>query len=135
LLGCGLYGASGVALRRKFSAREFWEDVRKYNASAIGYVGELCRYLMEVPAKPEDRAHRVTKMVGNGMRPTFGVHLKSVLALMKSMSCMAPPKATLALITFSTLTTPLAFHHYPTLLLNTTKKTTSPVLDNKGLYD
>ena len=69
--GAAIYGASGLAMRRKFSAREFWEDVRKYNASAIGYVGELCRYLLEVPAKPEDRAHRVTKMVGNGMRPNI----------------------------------------------------------------
>ena len=66
--GAALYGGAGVAMRRKFSAREFWDDIRKYNASAIGYVGELCRYLMEVPAKPEDKAHRVRKMVGNGMR-------------------------------------------------------------------
>lgn len=66
--GAALYGGAGVAIRRKFSAREFWDDIRKYNASAIGYVGELCRYLMEVPAKPEDKAHRVRKMVGNGMR-------------------------------------------------------------------
>ncbi len=69
--GAAIYGASGFAIRRKFSAREFWEDVRRFNASAIGYVGELCRYLMEVPAKAEDRAHRVTKMVGNGMRPNI----------------------------------------------------------------
>ena len=69
--GAAIYGASGFAIRRKFSAREFWEDVRKFNASAIGYVGELCRYLMEVPVKAEDRAHRVTKMVGNGMRPNI----------------------------------------------------------------
>ena len=58
MVGAAIYGGSGFAMRRKFSAREFWEDVRRFNASAIGYVGELCRYLMEVPAKPEDRAHR-----------------------------------------------------------------------------
>ena len=69
--GSVLAGGAGIALRRKFSAREFWDDVRKFNASSIGYVGELCRYLAEVPAKPEDRAHRVTKMVGNGMRPNI----------------------------------------------------------------
>lgn len=74
--GAAIYGGSGFAMRRKFSAREFWEDVRRFNASAIGYVGELCRYLMEVPAKPEDRAHRVTKMVGNGMRPNIWGNFK-----------------------------------------------------------
>ncbi len=64
-------GQGGLALRRKFSAREFWSDVRKYDASAIGYVGELCRYLMDTPASPADRQHRVRKMVGNGMRASI----------------------------------------------------------------
>jgi citronellyl-CoA synthetase len=40
-------GNAGMAIRRKFSAREFWPDVRRYNATAIGYVGELCRYFKQ----------------------------------------------------------------------------------------
>ena len=39
--GSVLAGNAGIALRRKFSASEFWDDCRKYNATAIGYVGEL----------------------------------------------------------------------------------------------
>jgi citronellyl-CoA synthetase len=68
---CVIAGAGGIALRRKFSASQFWPDVQRYNASAIGYVGELCRYLMEVPAANHDRQHRVSKMIGNGMRPNI----------------------------------------------------------------
>ncbi len=67
--GSCIAGAAGIALRRKFSAREFWNDIRKYRATSFGYVGELCRYLMELPADPSDRDHQVRKIIGNGLRP------------------------------------------------------------------
>jgi solute carrier family 27 fatty acid transporter 1/4 len=35
------------------------------------YIGEMCRYLMAVPRKPEDSSHHVRIMVGNGMRPAI----------------------------------------------------------------
>lgn len=64
-------GGAGFAIRRKFSASAFWEDARKYHATCISYVGELCRYLMASPARTDDRHHSVTKMLGNGLRPTI----------------------------------------------------------------
>lgn len=33
------------------------------------YIGEMCRYLLTAPEKPEDKQHPVRLMVGNGMRP------------------------------------------------------------------
>ena len=38
-----------IALRRKFSASRFWDDVREFGASFIQYSGELCRYLLNQP--------------------------------------------------------------------------------------
>jgi citronellyl-CoA synthetase len=67
--GSALAGGAGIAIRRKFSAREFWDDCRKFRATAFGYVGELCRYLNEVPAKPDDQDHLVRQIIGNGLRP------------------------------------------------------------------
>lgn len=32
------------------------------------YIGEICRYLLVVPAKPEDSSHKVRSMLGNGLR-------------------------------------------------------------------
>ena len=75
--GAVLAGNAGVAMRRKFSASEFWDDCRKYQATAIGYVGELCRYLLDRPAGPQDHEHKVRKMVGNGMRPNIWGPFKS----------------------------------------------------------
>ncbi|VVM68231.1 long-chain-acyl-CoA synthetase [Pseudomonas fluorescens] len=67
--GSAVSGASGFAIRRKFSASRFWHDVRKYRATTIGYVGELCRYLVDQPPSVDDSRHTVTKMIGNGLRP------------------------------------------------------------------
>ncbi|QHG23112.1 long-chain-acyl-CoA synthetase [Pseudomonas sp. DTU12.1] len=67
--GSAIAGASGFAIRRKFSASQFWDDVRKFNATTLGYVGELCRYLIDQPPSPRDRDNRVVKMIGNGLRP------------------------------------------------------------------
>lgn len=67
--GSAIAGASGFAIRRKFSASQFWDDVRKFNATTLGYVGELCRYLIDQPPSERDRDNRVVKMIGNGLRP------------------------------------------------------------------
>ncbi|PHN30403.1 long-chain-acyl-CoA synthetase [Pseudomonas sp. ICMP 460] len=74
--GSAIVGASGFAIRRKFSASQFWEDARKFNATTLGYVGELCRYLLDQPAGALDRDNRVTKMVGNGLRPGVWAQFK-----------------------------------------------------------
>jgi citronellyl-CoA synthetase len=59
---------SAVAIRRKFSVSNFWSDVRKYNATAWCYIGELCRYLMNQPPRPDDCDNPLTKIIGNGLR-------------------------------------------------------------------
>jgi fatty-acyl-CoA synthase len=58
-----------MALTRKFSARHFWDDVRKYNATGFIYIGELCRYLMNQPERANDRDNRIRAITGNGLRP------------------------------------------------------------------
>ncbi|XP_053405486.1 long-chain fatty acid transport protein 2-like isoform X2 [Mercenaria mercenaria] len=57
-----------MVLKRKFSARQYFEDVRKYNVTVIQYIGELCRYLLSVPESPLDGKHKVRVAVGNGLR-------------------------------------------------------------------
>ncbi|XP_066491719.1 long-chain fatty acid transport protein 2 isoform X2 [Tiliqua scincoides] len=63
----GTTGAT-LALRSKFSASQFWDDCRKYNVTVIQYIGEVLRYLCNVPKKGNDRHHRVRIAVGNGLR-------------------------------------------------------------------
>ena len=67
--GSAIAGGAGFAIARKFSARHFWGDVEGYRATIIGYIGELCRYLLDQPVQGHDSAHLVRKMIGNGLRP------------------------------------------------------------------
>ncbi|MBF5057909.1 long-chain-acyl-CoA synthetase, partial [Alcanivorax sp. 521-1] len=60
-------GEGGLSIARKFSASRFWDDVRKHNCTAFGYVGELCRYLNEQPEKSDDADNPVHTIVGNGL--------------------------------------------------------------------
>ena len=57
------------ASRRHFSASAFLEDVRRHQAVAFVYVGELCRYLLRLPPTPHDRDHRLRVAAGAGLRP------------------------------------------------------------------
>ncbi len=71
-----LSGGATVAIGRKFSATEFWNDVRFHRATVIGYIGEICRYLLNQPVTPLDQQHAVKKMFGNGLRPAIWTEFK-----------------------------------------------------------
>ncbi|MFT3924210.1 MAG: long-chain-acyl-CoA synthetase [Myxococcales bacterium] len=66
--GSALGSGAAIALRRRFSASQFWEDVYNYDASIFVYIGELCRYLLNAPKHPRERSHRLRVAVGNGLR-------------------------------------------------------------------
>src|SRR5262249_54791128 len=57
------------ASRRAFSASAFLDDVRRHEAVAFVYVGELCRYLLRQAPSPHDRDHRLRVAAGAGLRP------------------------------------------------------------------
>ncbi|XP_056008270.1 long-chain fatty acid transport protein 2-like isoform X2 [Ostrea edulis] len=57
-----------MVLRSQFSASHFFEDCRRHNVTIAVYIGELARYLLHVPASPEDGKHNIRVMLGNGLR-------------------------------------------------------------------
>lgn len=52
-----LVGGAPVALRRRFSASAFLDDVRVYGATYFTYVGRAIQYLLATEPRPDDRAH------------------------------------------------------------------------------
>ncbi|MGW6820396.1 AMP-binding protein [Streptomyces sp. NPDC055005] len=52
-----LAGGASVALRRRFSASRFLDDVRAYEATYFTYVGRAIQYLLATEPRPDDRAH------------------------------------------------------------------------------
>ncbi len=74
-LGALNVGAT-VVLRRKFSASQFLNDIREHNCNSFIYIGELCRYLLAQPVKPDDADNPLEKMTGNGLRPDIWMEFK-----------------------------------------------------------
>ncbi len=68
-VGGALVGGARLALAPRFSQSTFWNDVRRYGATVVFYVGELCRYLVASPVAPNEHVHPARLFVGNGMRP------------------------------------------------------------------
>jgi fatty-acyl-CoA synthase len=58
-----------LALRRRFSAGRFWQDIVEARATGFQYIGEICRYLLAAPPGPWEARHQIRFCVGNGLRP------------------------------------------------------------------
>ncbi len=67
LAGWSVALASGasIALRRKFSASGFLEDVRRYGATYANYVGKPMSYVLATPEQPDDAENPLKIMYGN----------------------------------------------------------------------
>ena len=58
---------AAIVVRRRFSVREFWKDVREHQISVFQYIGEICRYLLNQPEVVGDREHGLRCMLGAGL--------------------------------------------------------------------
>ena len=64
-----LRAGASIVVRRKFSVREFWQDVRRNHISVFQYIGEICRYLLNQPVVAGEREHSLRHMLGAGLTP------------------------------------------------------------------
>jgi len=67
--GATLVGGGAVVIRARFSASDFWRDVRDERCTLFQYIGELCRYLVNAPHQEIETAHKLRIACGNGLRP------------------------------------------------------------------
>lgn len=78
-----LSAGAAVALRRRFSASGFLDDVRAHGATYFTYVGRAVQYLLATPERPDDREHPLRLGFGTEagavdaarFRERFGVRL------------------------------------------------------------
>jgi fatty-acyl-CoA synthase len=68
-IGAALLNGGSIVLKRRFTASHFWDDVVAENCTMFVYIGELCRYLVNQPEHPNERAHKIRLAFGNGLRP------------------------------------------------------------------
>lgn len=68
-VGCAINSGGALILKRKFSASHFWQEAIDSRATMLVYIGELGRYLMNLPPSPLEKQHSIVKGFGNGLRP------------------------------------------------------------------
>jgi fatty-acyl-CoA synthase len=65
--GAALVSGGSVVVRERFSARQFWDDIARWDCTLFQYIGELCRYLTAAPPHPAEGGRRLRLACGNGM--------------------------------------------------------------------
>jgi citronellyl-CoA synthetase len=130
--GSVLAGNAGIAMRRKFSASEFWNDCRHFGATGFGYVGELCRYLMERPQHPSDRDHKVRKMLGNGLRPNIWKPFKDRFGVEVVMELYASSEGNIGFTNIFNFDNTVGFCPLPYAVVKYDKEAEQPVRGNDG---
>ena len=65
----GLASGGAIALRRKFSASGFIDDIRAFNATYTNYVGKPLSYVLATPARDDDKDNPLRVAYGNEGAP------------------------------------------------------------------
>ena len=80
-VGAAMTTGASMFLRRRFSASAFLSEIREHNCTCFVYVGEVCRYLINTPAKADDADTPLTTAMGNGLRPDVWLDFKTRFGL------------------------------------------------------
>ncbi|HLQ89258.1 MAG TPA: long-chain-acyl-CoA synthetase [Xanthobacteraceae bacterium] len=89
-----------VVLREKFSAHEFWNDIVGWDCTLLQYIGEFCRYLVNSPPQPQERAHRLRLVCGNGLRPDVWPQFKERFNIPQIIEFYAATEGNVTLFNF-----------------------------------
>lgn len=96
-VGATLVGGATLVLRPRFSASEFWRDLRAERCTLFQYIGELCRYLVQAPPHPDERGHALRVAVGNGLRPDVWIRFRDRFAIPHILEYYAATEGTFSL--------------------------------------
>lgn len=123
---------AAVIMARKFSASNFWDDIRKFGATSFGYVGEVCRYLLDQPEKANDGDHNVRIIVGNGIRPAIWKSFKQRFNIPKIMEFYASSEGNIAFSNLLNFDETVGVSPLPYAIVKYDRDTEQPIRDKKG---
>jgi citronellyl-CoA synthetase len=130
--GPAMTSGAVALMRRKFSASNFWKDVREYGVTAFGYVGELCRYLINQPPQPEEKDNTVTKMLGNGLRPDIWKAFKKRFGISVVQEFYAASEGNIAFVNMMNLDCTVGIGFAPYVLIEYDVDSDEPVRGADG---
>ena len=126
-------------IRERFSAREFWPDIARHRCTMFVYIGELCRYLLQAPPDPSDRAHSVRLCVGNGLRPDVWVPFRDRFGVHNIIEFYASTEGNCSMFNFDSRPEAVgrvpkwAASRFPIRVIRFDVETEEPVRDAEGL--
>lgn len=132
--GSVLAGQATLALRKSFSASEFWNDIRKYEATSFGYVGELCRYLMNQEANSKDKKHKIKKILGNGLRPNIWGEFKQRFGINEVVELYASSEGNVGTLNILNLDNTVGICMFPYAIVKYDQDKAEPVKNSKGHF-
>ncbi len=130
--GSALANGAGLIMVRKFSGSRFWSDIRKYDATAFAYVGELCRYIMEKEEDPSDRNNKVHTIVGNGLRPSIWKEFKQRFGIDRIVEFYGSSEGNIGFINLFNLDQTVGFSPLPYAIVKYDRDTDTPVKTSDG---
>jgi fatty-acyl-CoA synthase len=136
--GALLVNGGSVVIRDKFSAREFWDDVVRWDCTCFQYIGELCRYLVNSPPNPNERKHHLRLACGNGLRPDVWPQFKRRFQIPQIIEFYAATEGNVSLFNFDgkegavgRLPWWLA-RRFPIKIVRFDPESQQPIRDNRG---
>ena len=84
-----LWADASIALAPRFSATQFWDDIRASGATQFNSLGAMTNIILQLPPGPHERQHRLRQCMVVPMQKTllteigerFGVRLTSLFAM------------------------------------------------------
>ena len=137
-VGAMLARGGSVLIRPGFSASRFWDDVADNGCTVFQYIGELCRYLVNSPPHPRERAHALRLACGNGMQAEVWTRFTRRFAVPHVLEYYAATEGAVSL--YNTEERPGAIgrippflaHRFPVALIRCDPDTGTPLRDAAG---
>jgi fatty-acyl-CoA synthase len=99
-VGAALLSGGTLVIAKKFSAKRFWSDCTQHDVTAIQYIGELCRYLLNSAEHPDERSHKIRVAIGNGLRPEVWTPFQERFGIGKIIEFYGATEGNMALLNF-----------------------------------
>ena len=136
--GALLVNGGSVVIRDKFSAREFWDDIARWDCTCFQYIGELCRYLVNSPPNPNERKHHLRLACGNGLRPDVWPQFKRRFRIPQIIEFYGATEGNVTLLNFDGKEGAVgrlpwwAARRFPTKIVRFDPQSQQPVRDERG---
>ena len=136
--GALLVAGGSVVIREKFSARQFWDDVARFDCTLVQYIGELCRYLVNAPSHLRETTHRIRLACGNGLRADVWETFKRRFAIPHVLEFYAATEGNLSLYNVEDKpgaigrVPPFLAHRFPAAIVKFDVARGEPLRDTEG---